>query len=191
MASLEASHERNRSSNISNSSGSNSRGSGSLGLSNAHWQSVAAWRYLQTTDDLMSSIDDQSSLLARLLPGRSSESAWSRSMASTTPSWPPFVCNALWVSNFCRAMHFTRPTRVGSGLVWSGLVCSWRRFLLTQHISRSTDDNNVCVCVCMSASMCVCVESLERLTEGGGRRGEWCLCVPKNAYRPVKITDNV
>lgn len=164
MASLKASHERNRSSNISSGSSgnnSNSRGSGSLGLSNAHWQSVAAWRYLQTTDDLMSSIDDQSSLLARLLPdaARLSLLTWSRSMASTTPSWPPFVCNALWVSNFCRAMHFTRPTRVGSGLVWSGLVCSWRRFLLTQHISRSTDDNNVCVCVCMSASMCVCGES--------------------------------
>lgn len=148
------------------------------------------WRYLQTTDDLMSSIDDQSSL-ARLLQLLS---VWSRGLAlwllllalwygciQRLVSSRVRVCNALWVSNFCRAMHFTRPSRVGSGLAWSGLVCSWRRFLFTQHISRSTDDNNVCVCMSVSVSMslavCVCGESGETQRAAGkswGRGGSVC-----------------
>lgn len=157
LASLEASHERNRSSNISSgSSGSNSRGSGSLGLSNAHWQSVAAWRYLQTTDDLMSSIDDQSSLLARLLPdaARLSLLTWSRSMASTTQRLVGPRSYVMLYGYLISAEQCISHGQLGSGRAWSGLQLATFSVDST-HIK--IDGRQQCLCLCLYECIYVCV----------------------------------
>lgn len=140
----------------------------------------------------MSSIDDQSSLLARLLPAaaRLSLLTWSRSMASTTQRLVGPRSYVMLYGYLISAEQCISHGQLGSGRAWSGLQLATFSVDST-HIK--IDGRQQCLCLCLYECIyvCVCVESLERLTKRGGRRGEWCLCVPKNTYRPVKITDNV
>lgn len=70
-------------------------------------------------------------------------------------------------------MHFTRPSRVGSGLAWSGLQLATLSVDST-HIKIDGRQQCLCLCLCLYECIYVCVQSLERHRAGAkrGREGK-------------------